>query len=522
MRFDNQKGVSLLLLVIAITVFAGIAIGIVTLLRTRYESYPYQVQSYQAYALANAGVEFAIRYAKENNTDPAASDSFTNSPATYISIYPSYKDFSFGNGTFSLSYQPGCPDRLYSKGTYGTATREVSVSNFGSYLGSQGASVYMVNAQVSRTCYGAGCAGRTCWNGATSYTCPADPYPGPPQYFGDRIQISYCVPNMSAAGHTTYIQWVSWAPSGVVTATQPVTLGRLGFTDNVQTLQYYDPNGNPKPGHPLTAWWVWDATCGITDGTAATPPWCPGAYTQGLNSCPAATGPYAGMVDCVTTNDGAWPVSHPNGHYNFPTVQGWDGTSDPPNTGYPYFWNTDQTTSASTELDATCRPVVPCDPALDIAANSDCASCGSYEDCISKGCPCMAESACFWSDRGCSYTTWPPFLPWNPAGTVMFQGHYPCFDATPSCNMNTYGPIARSRQTCHFPLGCGDPHGCPAPLRSIQASVNLNRITIETIGHVDAVAPFKMYVSFYTYVANTGNIAPIQPAVKNVFTFTVR
>ena len=516
MRFNNQKGVSLLLLIIAITVFAGIAIGVVTLLRTRYLSYPYQVQSYQAYALANAGIEFAIRYAKENNTDPGAANSFALQPQLYIPTDGTYKDFSFGNRRFSLKYVPGCPDMIYSKATYGTATREVVLSNFGSYLGSQGASVYMVSAQVSRTCYGAGCAGRTCWNGATSYACPADPYPGPPQYFGDRIQISYCVPNMAAAGRQIYIQWVNSAPSGTVAATQPVTLGRLGFTDNVQNLKYVDPLGNPKPGSPLQVWWVWDATCGITDFSGGTPPWCPGQYNPPGGTCPVATGPYAGMVDCVTSNDHAWPVAHANGHYNFPTVQGWDGTSDPPNTGYPFFWNTDQTTSASTDLDATCRPVVPCDPAIEIAANFNCASCGDYNDCTAKGCPCMAESACFWSDRGCSYTTWPPVTP------VMYQYHYPCFDATPSCNMNTYGPIARSRQTCHFPLGCGDPHGCPAPFRSYSANVNLNRITIETIGHVDAVVPFKMHVSFYTYVANTGNINPIQPAVKNSFVITVR
>ncbi len=80
MRLNSQRGVSLLLLIIAITVFAGVAIGIVTLLRARYESYPYQVQSYQAYALANAGVEFAIRYAKDNNADPTAPTSFSLQP----------------------------------------------------------------------------------------------------------------------------------------------------------------------------------------------------------------------------------------------------------------------------------------------------------------------------------------------------------------------------------------------------------------------------------------------------------
>ncbi len=65
-RLSSQRGVSLMLLIVMITVFAGVAVGVVTLLRARHESYPYQVQSYQAYTLAHAGIEFAIRYAREN------------------------------------------------------------------------------------------------------------------------------------------------------------------------------------------------------------------------------------------------------------------------------------------------------------------------------------------------------------------------------------------------------------------------------------------------------------------------
>ena len=105
----------------------GVAIGIVTLLRTRHESYPYQVQSYQAYTLAHAGVEFALGYAKENV------DNFFQNPVSYIP--PDGKEFRFGNGKFTLRYIPGFPDTLYSRGECGTATREVRLTEFGSFVG---------------------------------------------------------------------------------------------------------------------------------------------------------------------------------------------------------------------------------------------------------------------------------------------------------------------------------------------------------------------------------------------------
>lgn len=527
MRFNSQRGVSLLMLIIALTVFAGVAIGVVTLLSSRYLSYPYQVQSYQAYALANAGVEFAIRYAKDNNTDPTAPNSFSQSPYSYIPNYPAYKDFTFGNGKFSLSYQAGCPDMLYSKGTIGNGNvaREVILSNFGSYLGTQGGSVYIVSSQITRSCYGAGCAGRICYNGTTTYSCPADPYPGP--YSGDRIQITYCNPlTANANNYTMMLEGDANSVMGTVAATKPVSLGRIGFTDNSVSLPVVNGVPTPQNGQPLNVWWAWDFTCGITGpGSQGTPPYCPGPFVMGpggIYGCPATSyggGPYAnmGLTDCVTSNTG-WPYYTPNGHYNSPTVQGWDGTSNPPNAGYPFIWNTDQTNSSSTQYDATCRPVLPCDPAIEIANNSACATCGDYSGCTAQGCPCMAESACAWNFPGCPNGTWPPATP------VVYQYHYACFDATTSCNMNMYGAIARSRQTCHFPLGCGDPYGCPAPISNYQISVNANRLTIETIGHLDAVVPVKMYLSFYTWVSvggNRGLSQAAQPPVLNTFVFTV-
>ena len=114
---SSQRGVSLMVLILAITVFAGVAAGVVTLLRVRHESYPYQVQSYQAYALANAGVEFAVRYARDNmNADGSGSFvGFFTGPNGIPSTGQGRK-FTLPNGSyFYLRYVPGtgCSGTLY-------------------------------------------------------------------------------------------------------------------------------------------------------------------------------------------------------------------------------------------------------------------------------------------------------------------------------------------------------------------------------------------------------------------------
>lgn len=214
MKLTNQRGVSLMLLIIAITVFASVAIGIVTLLRSRHESYPYQVQSYQAYALAHAGVEFAIRYARDNQND------FIYNMAAYIP-QSSYKRFTFGNGTFELKYLPGCPDMLYSRGTYGTATREVQVKNFSLFAGtSGGTNTVYISSGITKTFY----------SSALIYT-------------GYRLEFTFCDPSRFADPGT----W-SWVVLNSVTfaATQPINIMRFAMTM---------PNGGFYE-------WLYDGACG--------------------------------------------------------------------------------------------------------------------------------------------------------------------------------------------------------------------------------------------------------------------
>jgi hypothetical protein len=214
MRLSSQRGVSLMLLIIMITVFAAVAMGIVTLLRSRHESYPYQVQSYQAYALAHAGVEFATRYVRDNQ------NGIISNMTDYIP-QSSYKSFAFGNGTFELKYVPGCPDVLYSRGTVGTATREVQVLNFSLFAGSGGGNntVY-VSSGITKI-----------------------PYSSAMIYSGYRLEFTFCDPSRFTEPTT----W-SWVVLNSVTfaATQPIRIMRFAMT---------------MPGSSFYEW-LYDGACG--------------------------------------------------------------------------------------------------------------------------------------------------------------------------------------------------------------------------------------------------------------------
>ena len=222
-----------MLLILAITVFAGVAVGVVTLLRTRHESYPYQVQSYQAYALAHAGVEFAMRYADDN-----ADDFFVN-PAAYL---PPGKEFSYGNGKFSLTYRQGtyiqgkwdCRDILTSRGTCGTATRAVELLNFSFFVGQQNNSVYVT--RIQKYCYGptSGCTFNT--------TSP---------YSGDRIEIDLCDPSLflPGANESRVVRDSVTIAATTDGSGQQVKLLRFGFSGSgeVGTTGYGTQRAPPFP-----------------------------------------------------------------------------------------------------------------------------------------------------------------------------------------------------------------------------------------------------------------------------------
>lgn len=147
---SNNKGIALIILIVAMTLIAVMGAGFVTLMGTKYIDISYQNNSYRAANIANAGIEYAIRYVGENS-DGTLGD-FFHVPANYtnIAVVSTVPDISnltdtnqwrsreFGGGRFYLSYyiDPLQPDEvssnkvLYSVGIYGNSTRVVRLQSF--------------------------------------------------------------------------------------------------------------------------------------------------------------------------------------------------------------------------------------------------------------------------------------------------------------------------------------------------------------------------------------------------------
>lgn len=120
--WSTEKGISLVVLIIAITLTSILGVGIVSFMGAKQKALVPQVQSYQAYAIAHAGIEFAIRYAYDNKDD-------SDFPSAH---FP--RTIAFGGGAFTISYDVTA-NTLRSVGIYETATRTIEVTNFRSYAG---------------------------------------------------------------------------------------------------------------------------------------------------------------------------------------------------------------------------------------------------------------------------------------------------------------------------------------------------------------------------------------------------
>ncbi len=119
----TEKGLSLVVLIVIITVLGFLGTGIVSFIGAKQKSYPLHVQSYQALALANAGIEFAIRFANDKYQIGQTVQDCLGSPITV----------SFGNGSFTIQYIGGTDYTLKSVGTCGNAKREVWLNRFPGY-----------------------------------------------------------------------------------------------------------------------------------------------------------------------------------------------------------------------------------------------------------------------------------------------------------------------------------------------------------------------------------------------------
>ena len=121
----NSKGISVLFLFIAMLLMVTIGYVFSYLIPTKQKSVVFPIQSTQAFFIAQSGVEFAVRYASDNNwRTPALLNTNLNGVTRTL-----------GSGSFSLTYN-AATNTLTSVGQVptGTERRRIVVSNFTSFL----------------------------------------------------------------------------------------------------------------------------------------------------------------------------------------------------------------------------------------------------------------------------------------------------------------------------------------------------------------------------------------------------
>jgi hypothetical protein len=124
----NSKGVSVIFLAVAMLLMVILAYVFSYLIPTKQKSVVYPIESTQAFFLAQSGVEFAVRFAKDNNWTTK------HSLGTNLNTAPN-NTRTFGTGTFTLTYTTST-DTLTSVGYVptGTPRREIVVSNFSQFV----------------------------------------------------------------------------------------------------------------------------------------------------------------------------------------------------------------------------------------------------------------------------------------------------------------------------------------------------------------------------------------------------
>jgi hypothetical protein len=123
----NSKGISAIFLIIAMLLMVTIGYVFSYLIPSKQKSVVFPIQSTQAFFIAQSGVEFAVRYATDNNwTSTALLDANLDGVTRGL-----------GAGRFTLAYNYTTNgDTLTSVGEVptGTPRRSIRISNFTSFL----------------------------------------------------------------------------------------------------------------------------------------------------------------------------------------------------------------------------------------------------------------------------------------------------------------------------------------------------------------------------------------------------
>ncbi len=121
----SSKGISIIFLIVAMLLMVIIGYVFSYLIPTKQKSVSFVIQSTQAFFIAQSGVEFAIRYALDNNWRTRA---LLNANLNGVTR-------PLGNGSFSLTYT-AATNTLNSIGQVptGTERRRIAVVNFTRFL----------------------------------------------------------------------------------------------------------------------------------------------------------------------------------------------------------------------------------------------------------------------------------------------------------------------------------------------------------------------------------------------------
>ncbi len=122
--FFNNRGISLVVLIVIMLGIGLIGGGVASIMMSKQKSYPFALNSFKAYEIANAGAEFAIGYCKNESS----SNCQTNIKGSNFTA-----SFGGGGGSFTTSYNSGT-DTLTSTGTYSGVTRQVQIVSFSTYV----------------------------------------------------------------------------------------------------------------------------------------------------------------------------------------------------------------------------------------------------------------------------------------------------------------------------------------------------------------------------------------------------
>ena len=195
-KIMSEKGISILALMIflLLTSVLGLVLGSIIITKQKSTLLPYK--SAQAFYVAQAGIEHAIRYTYEHELE------FWADPAN---IFPVTK--SLGAGSFNVTYDEG-DKSITSTGTVGTAKRIINLGSLFSYAYADNGDYPHTGTEViilaKFTSYVAG--------GVITLEPKNIAYRGGPPFGGDQKNIY--IPTLNDTDYEVYIFNISLAKQG--------------------------------------------------------------------------------------------------------------------------------------------------------------------------------------------------------------------------------------------------------------------------------------------------------------------